>query len=69
MVQGLDADPARQALISGFRHLADSIACQLIAEGIETDGELAALRALGIAHGQGYLLGRPAPLGDLLARA
>ena len=67
VVQGLEADPARQALVSGFRHLADSIACQLIAEGIETRAELAALRGLGITHGQGFLLGRPAPASELLA--
>jgi EAL domain-containing protein (putative c-di-GMP-specific phosphodiesterase class I) len=34
----------------------------LIAEGIEEPDELAALRDLGVAWGQGYHLGRPAPL-------
>jgi EAL domain-containing protein (putative c-di-GMP-specific phosphodiesterase class I) len=32
---------------------------RLIAEGIETEAELATLRSLGIDYGQGYLLGRP----------
>jgi EAL domain-containing protein (putative c-di-GMP-specific phosphodiesterase class I) len=31
----------------------------VIAEGIETDAELRALRALGVDSAQGYLLGRP----------
>jgi EAL domain-containing protein (putative c-di-GMP-specific phosphodiesterase class I) len=66
LVGGLEADPARQALVSGFRHLAESVACQLIAEGIETEAELAALRELGITHGQGFLLGRPAPVSELV---
>lgn len=35
--------------------------CELIAEGIETNEELAAVRELGIQLGQGYLLGRPQP--------
>jgi EAL domain-containing protein (putative c-di-GMP-specific phosphodiesterase class I) len=34
----------------------------LIAEGIETESELAVLRSLDIPLGQGYLLGRPAPI-------
>jgi len=33
----------------------------LIAEGIETENELAALKKLRIPLGQGYLLARPAP--------
>lgn len=31
------------------------------AEGVETEPELAALRAIGCDKVQGYLLGRPAP--------
>jgi EAL domain-containing protein (putative c-di-GMP-specific phosphodiesterase class I) len=38
--------------------------CRLIVEGIETEGELALLRALAIELGQGYLLGVPLPVGD-----
>jgi EAL domain-containing protein (putative c-di-GMP-specific phosphodiesterase class I) len=36
--------------------------CRVIAEGVETAGELAALRTIGIELAQGYLLGRPLPL-------
>ena len=61
-VRGLDVDPARQALISGMTGFATELGCELIAEGIETEGELRALRRLGITLGQGYLLGRPAPI-------
>ena len=34
--------------------------CDVVAEGVETEAELAVLRGLGIKAGQGYLLGRPA---------
>ena len=34
----------------------------VVAEGIETLGELETLKGLGIHRGQGYLLGRPAAL-------
>jgi len=37
-------------------------ASQTIAERVETEAELAMLRALGVPLGQGYLLGRPAPV-------
>ncbi len=61
LVAGIDADPARQALLAGLRHFADSQGCSLIAEGIETEAELATLVALDVRSGQGYLLGRPLP--------
>jgi EAL domain-containing protein (putative c-di-GMP-specific phosphodiesterase class I) len=34
----------------------------VIAEGIETEQEHAALQLLGVRLGQGYFLGRPGPL-------
>lgn len=37
----------------------------MVAEGIETNGELDTLRRLGVDCGQGYLLGRPGPLESL----
>jgi EAL domain-containing protein (putative c-di-GMP-specific phosphodiesterase class I) len=59
IIAGLDTDPARQAFVAGMRHFAVTTGCGLIAEGIETDAELAALRSLGVSLGQGYHLGRP----------
>ena len=58
-VRGIDTDPVRRALVSGLVYFGNETGCELIAEGIETDAELAALRELGIQLGQGYLLGRP----------
>ena len=60
LVSGIESDEARQAMIVGLRHFARSTRCRLLAEGIETERELAALRLLDIDLGQGYLLGRPA---------
>lgn len=36
----------------------------IVAEGIETEQEFEMLQQLGVDLGQGYLLGRPASLGD-----
>jgi PAS domain S-box-containing protein len=68
LVAGLDSDEARQAMIVGLRHFARSTGCRLIAEGIETERELAALKLLDIQLGQGYLLGRPAAVDASPAR-
>ncbi len=59
LIRGIDADPARQALIAGMGYFAVKRKLRLIAEGIETSAELKALRGLAIGYGQGYLLGRP----------
>ncbi len=68
-VQGIAADPTRQALVAGLQHFAQRAGCRLIAEGIETPDQLEALRELGVAFGQGYLLGAPQPApADELAR-
>jgi EAL domain-containing protein (putative c-di-GMP-specific phosphodiesterase class I) len=60
LVSGVDSDTARQAMIAGMTHFAESVGCDLVAEGIETADELAALRLLGVRYGQGYFLGKPA---------
>jgi EAL domain-containing protein (putative c-di-GMP-specific phosphodiesterase class I)/DNA-binding NarL/FixJ family response regulator len=60
-VRGIDRDPIRRALVSGLVYFGAETGSELIAEGIETEEELAALRELGIQLGQGYLLGRPEP--------
>ncbi|HEX7472940.1 MAG TPA: EAL domain-containing protein [Candidatus Limnocylindrales bacterium] len=65
LVAGLESDAARRAMIVGLQHFARATGCRLIAEGIETEAELKALRSLGIRLGQGYLLGRPMPAEEL----
>ena len=65
LIAGLDSDEARQAMIVGLRHFARSTGCLLIAEGVETAGELSVLRKLEVDLAQGYVLGRPAPIDEL----
>jgi PAS domain S-box-containing protein len=61
LVRRVDHDVSRQAVVAGILHFAAAAHCQVIAEGIETESELAMLTQLGVSLGQGYLLGRPAP--------
>ena len=48
--------------IQALQQIAEIFDTALVAEGIETEDDLRVLRDLGIAYGQGYFLGRPAPL-------
>lgn len=59
IVRGIEDDPLRQGLVTGLVYFAGRTGCELIAEGIESEQEAAALRDLNIRFGQGYLLGRP----------
>jgi EAL domain-containing protein (putative c-di-GMP-specific phosphodiesterase class I) len=59
LVQGASVDPTRRALVAGFVHFARDADFTLVAEGIEDAKDLATLKKLGVALGQGYILGRP----------
>ena len=61
-VNGIDSDPARQALVAGLESFASRTGSTLIAEGVETEAELETLKGLRVDLGQGYLLGRPEPV-------
>jgi EAL domain-containing protein (putative c-di-GMP-specific phosphodiesterase class I)/DNA-binding response OmpR family regulator len=65
LVRDIHVDTRRQALIAGMRYFAGQTGCKLLAEGIEVAEERATLRRLGVALGQGYLLGRPVPVDQI----
>ena len=60
-IQGIEHDPKDAAIAANLVSLAHALGLVAVAEGIETDGQLAQLRELGCDLGQGYLLARPAP--------
>jgi len=60
LVRGIDTDPVRQAIVQGILGVCRVLNIEVIAEGIETDGELRQLQGLGIYLFQGYLFARPA---------
>jgi EAL domain-containing protein (putative c-di-GMP-specific phosphodiesterase class I) len=62
LIQGIDADELRQALVAGLVYFALRSGCHLIAEGVESEGEASVLRRLGVEFAQGYLFGRPEPI-------
>ncbi len=60
LVDGVSGDTAKTALIDSLVHFADGIGADVCAEGIEELDDLAALADLGVSHGQGYAIARPA---------
>jgi EAL domain-containing protein (putative c-di-GMP-specific phosphodiesterase class I)/AmiR/NasT family two-component response regulator len=62
LIAAVDRCPARRSLVTALAFFAEETGASVIAEGIETPEELLALRELGVELGQGYLLGRGAPL-------
>jgi PAS domain S-box-containing protein len=61
LVHGVESDVGRQAVVAGILHFAAAVNCQVIAEGVENEAELATVIELGVTFGQGSHLGRPAP--------
>ncbi|MEO6859269.1 MAG: EAL domain-containing protein [Solirubrobacteraceae bacterium] len=59
LIRGIDADPARGALISALLGYARQTGGHIIAEGVETEAELEALTQLGVELVQGFLVARP----------
>jgi EAL domain-containing protein (putative c-di-GMP-specific phosphodiesterase class I) len=66
-VRDLETDNADRALITAMIAVARELELDTVAEGVETQGQLDFLRARNCSQLQGYRLGRPMPIGDLLA--
>ena len=62
LISGINRNHEQQALTRALLTFAHEVGAQVIAEGIEEPAELNTLRDLGVPWGQGYLIGRPAPL-------
>ncbi|UCH78291.1 MAG: EAL domain-containing protein [Candidatus Coatesbacteria bacterium] len=61
LVRDIDTDRVKQELLATVQDLGRRVDARVIAEGIETEGELDTLQRAGVEFGQGYLLARPKP--------
>ena len=55
-------DRVARAVISSIVRMAGDLGVQTVAESVESDSELQAMRALGVDYAQGFLIGRPRSL-------
>jgi len=62
LVRDIDESHVKREMARALKTFADRMDSQIIAEGIETQGERQACADLGLHYGQGFLLARPAPL-------
>ncbi len=58
-VSKLETAPRYVGIVRALMQLSQALDLTVVAEGIETEGQLRALVELGCARGQGYLFGRP----------
>lgn len=63
----VETSPQAKAIIRAVLALGQSLAIPVLAEGVETHSQLSILRAEGCNEAQGFLLGRPAPFGEIFA--
>jgi EAL domain-containing protein (putative c-di-GMP-specific phosphodiesterase class I) len=61
LVTGIDGDSERAALVGALVGYANQVGCMLVAEGVESEAELRAVRRLGVPLVQGFYLSRPGP--------
>jgi EAL domain-containing protein (putative c-di-GMP-specific phosphodiesterase class I) len=64
LVRSVNTDAGRRVLLQALQDISVVVGAKVIAEGIETEGELETLRKMGIPLGQGFLLGRPKRFGQ-----
>jgi EAL domain-containing protein (putative c-di-GMP-specific phosphodiesterase class I) len=61
-------DEGAYAIVAATIELAHRLGLQTVAEGVETEEELTAIRLLGCDEAQGYYIGKPMPIEDLMLR-
>jgi EAL domain-containing protein (putative c-di-GMP-specific phosphodiesterase class I) len=62
LVGAAPTDRVARAMISAIVRMASDLGVQTVAESVESDLELQAVRSLGVDYAQGYLLGKPRSL-------
>jgi EAL domain-containing protein (putative c-di-GMP-specific phosphodiesterase class I) len=55
------------AIVRAVVEMAGALECDIVAEGVETEIQLAQLKALGCEYAQGYLVGKPQSVDQALA--
>lgn len=59
LLRGIDSSAPSRAIVKAIATMASELGVIVLAEGVETEAEMATLRDLGITIMQGYLFGKP----------
>ena len=62
LTRRVESDSALQALTQSMVRLGLELEAVIVAEGVETEEQLEALRELGVQYAQGFYLSKPAPI-------
>lgn len=60
LVRGIDESLSRRIIVEGIVNMAAKLGITVVAEGVETENELAAVQSFGVRYVQGYLFAKPA---------
>lgn len=60
-INGIDSNPVDAAIVSAVFAMAESLRLRVVAEGVETRGQLQVLNRYGCAYAQGYYFSKPLP--------
>jgi EAL domain-containing protein (putative c-di-GMP-specific phosphodiesterase class I) len=58
-IDGMGRERESAAIVHSIIHLGHALGLEVVAEGVETEAHLQALRVAGCSHYQGYYLARP----------
>jgi EAL domain-containing protein (putative c-di-GMP-specific phosphodiesterase class I) len=67
-VRDLTEEPGETAIVSAIISMARALALRVVAEGVESEAQLALLGTLGCDEYQGYLFSEPMAADDLMQR-
>jgi EAL domain-containing protein (putative c-di-GMP-specific phosphodiesterase class I) len=67
-VRDIPDHPKGMEICAVVVNLGKALGLEVLAEGVETEAQLAHLRRLGCSSVQGYLLGRPMPAAEMAAQ-
>jgi EAL domain-containing protein (putative c-di-GMP-specific phosphodiesterase class I) len=62
LIEAAPTDKVARAMISAIVRMASDLGVQTVAEAVESEVELQAVRSLGVDYAQGYFLGKPKSL-------
>jgi EAL domain-containing protein (putative c-di-GMP-specific phosphodiesterase class I) len=65
-IENIVSDPVSRAMVRSINEVAKAMGMQTVAEFVDNTEALSTLREIGVDFAQGYLIGKPRPLDELL---